>query len=74
MEQFERLKNLDSFASGKIQVLIASDVAARGLDIPQVEAVVEYEPATSAETRTHRVGRTGRAGRPGVAFILETSK
>ena len=74
MEQFERLRNLQAFTSGKVHVLVASDVAARGLDIPQVEAVVEYEVSTSKETRTHRAGRTGRAGRSGVAFQLEVEK
>ena len=71
MEQFERLSNLDKFRKGEARVLVCSDVASRGLDIPQVDSVVEFEQARDKDTQTHRVGRTGRAGRKGFAFILQ---
>jgi superfamily II DNA/RNA helicase len=70
LDQSLRTKTLDRFRSGDLQFLIASDVAARGLDIPDVSHVFNYEPPRHAEDYVHRIGRTGRAGRLGASFTL----
>ncbi len=70
MDQFSRLKTLDAFRAGEISYLIASDVAARGLDIPAVSHVFNYDVPVHAEDYVHRIGRTGRAGREGHAITL----
>jgi superfamily II DNA/RNA helicase len=64
------MKTLDSFRAGSVQLLVASDVAARGLDIPAVSHVFNYDVPHHADDYVHRVGRTGRAGRQGFAFML----
>jgi superfamily II DNA/RNA helicase len=61
---------LDSFRTGEIPILVASDVAARGLDIPAVSHVFNYDIPHHAEDYVHRIGRTGRAGRSGQSFTL----
>lgn len=66
----QRRDALDAFASGKAKVLLVSDAAGRGIDIPAVDWVVHYEPATSAPGYVHRAGRTGRAGRQGTSLAL----
>jgi len=68
--QVERIKALEAFKSGKIAVLVATDVAARGLDIDQLPLVVNYEMPPHAEDYVHRIGRTGRAGASGEALSL----
>ncbi len=68
--QNERIQALDAFKSGKISVLIATDVAARGLDIEQLPLVINYEIPNAAEDYVHRIGRTGRAGALGAAISL----
>ena len=65
-----RTKTLDSFRAGTVQLLVASDVAARGLDIPAVSHIFNYDVPHHADDYVHRVGRTGRAGRQGFAFML----
>jgi superfamily II DNA/RNA helicase len=70
MAQSERLEVLQAFKDNKIQILCASDVAARGLDIPTVSHVFNYDVPTQAEDYIHRIGRTGRAGREGFSFTL----
>ena len=70
MTQSARLAALDEFKNGQIPLLIASDVAARGLDIPSVSHVFNFDVPPNAEDYVHRVGRTGRAGRHGHAFTL----
>ena len=70
MEQRDRDEVLVRFANRSCNVLVASDVAARGLDIDDIGAVVNYELPTDADTYLHRVGRTGRAGRGGLALSL----
>jgi superfamily II DNA/RNA helicase len=65
---------LHNFRENKLQLLVASDVAARGLDIPAVSHVFNYDVPIHAEDYVHRIGRTGRAGRSGKAFTLVTSK
>lgn len=68
--QAARTKALEAFKSGKIQVLVATDIAARGIDIAQLEQVVNYDLPNVPEDYVHRIGRTGRAGAVGQAFSL----
>ena len=70
MTQSARLAALDEFKSGESPLLIASDVAARGLDIPSVSHVFNFDVPSNAEDYVHRIGRTGRAGREGKAFTF----
>eukprot|EP00930_Biecheleria_cincta_P097670 TRINITY_DN89373_c0_g1_i1.p1 TRINITY_DN89373_c0_g1~~TRINITY_DN89373_c0_g1_i1.p1 ORF type:complete len:660 (-),score=147.38 TRINITY_DN89373_c0_g1_i1:469-2412(-) len=70
LEQDDRMRVMESFRKQKVVVLIATDVAARGLDIPTIRTVVSFDVARDIETHTHRVGRTGRAGAVGEAFTL----
>ncbi len=70
MDQHARLRTLTSFRDGEITYLIASDVAARGLDIPDVSHVYNFDIPTHAEDYVHRIGRTGRAGRKGNSITL----
>lgn len=73
MDQHARMKMLAAFKDLSVKILVASDVAARGLDIPEVSHVFNYDVPTHAEDYVHRIGRTGRAGRSGVAVTLVTS-
>ena len=68
--QLERIQALDAFKSGKVTVLIGTDVAARGLDIDQLPMVINYEIPSAPEEYVHRIGRTGRAGAFGKAISL----
>ena len=68
--QDERLKALDAFKSGSVDVLVATDVAARGLDIVDLPAVFNFDVPYNAEDYVHRIGRTGRAGASGLAVTL----
>ncbi len=72
LEQYERTDVLVQFANRSCSVLVATDVAARGLDIKELEAVVNYDMPQDPEVYTHRIGRTGRAGEEGLAFSLFT--
>ena len=72
--QREREIALEKFKTGKCNVLVATDVASRGLDIPGVDLVVQVEPPKDAETYIHRSGRTARAGRSGVCITFYTLK
>ena len=72
MEQAERIRELDRFKAGEITVLVASDVAARGLDIKGVSHVFNYDVPWHPDDYVHRIGRTGRAGAKGKAFTLAT--
>ncbi len=65
-----RMKALSDFKAGKIQVLIATDVAARGLDISEVTHVINFQPPRDIDSYIHRIGRTGRAGKGGKAFTF----
>ncbi|CAB9507569.1 dependent RNA helicase [Seminavis robusta] len=69
-EQRERNKSLDAFRQGKISVMVATDVAARGLDVPTIGLVVQVDAPLDVDSYTHRVGRTGRAGSKGSAVAL----
>ncbi len=70
--QDERLKSLDAFKRGEVDLLVATDVAARGLDIADLPAVFNFDVPFNAEDYVHRIGRTGRAGASGVAITLAT--
>lgn len=70
LDQSQRTKTLDRFRSGELKILVASDVAARGLDVPDVSHVFNYEPPRTPDDYVHRIGRTGRAGREGASFTL----
>lgn len=72
MEQRERNRALAAFKRGALQALVATDVAARGIDVPDVVRVIHAEPPGDPESYTHRSGRTGRAGRKGTSSILLT--
>ncbi|GHD08113.1 DEAD/DEAH box helicase [Tianweitania populi] len=72
MDQRARMQTLDAFRNNKLKLLVASDVAARGLDIPAVSHVFNFDVPIHAEDYVHRIGRTGRAGRSGKAFTLVT--
>jgi len=70
LPQSERMKTLQRFRDGELKFLVASDVAARGLDVPDVGHVFNYAPPVKDEDYVHRIGRTGRAGRSGESFTL----
>jgi len=72
LDQSVRMKTLESFRKGDLKLLVASDVAARGLDIPAVSHVFNYDVPHHAEDYVHRIGRTGRAGRLGEAYVIVT--
>jgi ATP-independent RNA helicase DbpA len=74
LDQRDREEMLVRFANRSCTVLIASDVAARGLDITDLPMVINFDIAASADTHLHRIGRTGRAGRRGVALSLCTPR
>ncbi|CAA6653812.1 unnamed protein product [Spirodela intermedia] len=72
ISQYQRERTLNSFRQGKFTVLVATDVAARGLDIPNVDLIIHYELPNDPETFVHRSGRTGRAGKEGNAILMFT--
>jgi superfamily II DNA/RNA helicase len=74
LDQHQRTATLDAFRNGTIAFLAASDVAARGLDIPEVSHIFNYDVPIHPEDYIHRIGRTGRAGREGFAAMLVTPK
>src|SRR5580693_6011552 len=70
LDQRARMAALDAFRNGEVQLLVCSDVAARGLDIPDVSHVINYDAPHHAEDYVHRIGRTGRAGKSGQALTI----
>ncbi|GAA3994853.1 DEAD/DEAH box helicase [Deinococcus rubellus] len=70
LAQSQRERALGAFRAGRVRVLVATDVAARGLDIPEVDLVVQYHLPQDHESYVHRSGRTGRAGRTGTAIVM----
>jgi superfamily II DNA/RNA helicase len=70
MSQNARQRSLAQFESGRVSTLVATDVAARGLDVDDVTHVINFDPPTTPDDYVHRVGRTGRAGRPGTGITL----
>ncbi|MDR2873323.1 MAG: DEAD/DEAH box helicase [Methanobrevibacter sp.] len=74
MRQSQRDKVMNKFRQGKVEILVATDVAARGIDVPDVEAVFNYDVPNDNEYYVHRIGRTGRAGKTGYAFTFVAGK
>ena len=74
MRQSQRDRVMGKFRRGKIEILVATDVAARGIDVPDVEAVFNYNVPNNNEYYVHRIGRTGRAGKTGYAFTFVAGK
>ena len=74
LDQSVRTRTLDAFRNGELRLLIASDVAARGLDIPAVSHIFNFDVPFQPDDYVHRIGRTGRAGRTGHAFMLVGSR
>lgn len=74
LDQSQRTRTLDGFREGALKFLIASDVAARGLDVPSVSHVINFDVPGHAEDYVHRIGRTGRAGRDGKAITICTPR
>ncbi len=72
MAQNERDRALEAFRQGGVQALVATDVAARGIDVRDIARVIQVEPPTDVETYTHRSGRTGRAGKQGTSVLFVT--
>ncbi|WP_232060093.1 DEAD/DEAH box helicase [Athalassotoga saccharophila] len=73
IKQFQRDKVMNAFKSKNVKILVATDVAARGLDIKDVEIVINYDLPNYNEYYVHRIGRTGRMGKSGIAFTFVTS-
>jgi ATP-dependent RNA helicase RhlE len=74
LSQNKRQAALDGFRSGKYQIMVATDIAARGIDVSSISHVINYDMPDTAEAYTHRIGRTGRAAKTGDAFTLVTSE
>jgi ATP-independent RNA helicase DbpA len=74
IEQFDRDRVMAKFRNGSTRVLVATDVAARGLDVANLDLVVNFELPAQPEVYVHRIGRTGRAGKPGLAISLCTDR
>jgi ATP-dependent RNA helicase RhlE len=72
LPQNKRQEALDGFRSGKYQVLVATDIAARGIDVSKISHVINYDMPDTVDAYTHRIGRTGRAARTGDAFTFVT--
>jgi superfamily II DNA/RNA helicase len=72
LDQQTRMRTLESFRNGSLKLLVASDVAARGLDIPDVSHVFNFDVPHHADDYVHRIGRTGRAGKTGQTFMITT--
>jgi superfamily II DNA/RNA helicase len=72
LSQNRRQEALDGFRSGKFQILVATDIAARGIDVSSISHVINYDMPDSADAYTHRIGRTGRAAKTGDAFTFIT--
>jgi ATP-dependent RNA helicase DDX21 len=74
VKQRDREKIYEDFKTGRILKIVATNVAARGLDFPNIELVIQVEPPKQVEAYIHRAGRTGRAGNKGVSVVLSRRK
>lgn len=74
MQQSAREKTIEQLKNGRLDILVATDVAARGLDVPRISHVVNYDITQDVESYIHRIGRTGRAGREGKAILFVTPR
>lgn len=74
LSQSRRQAAMDGFREGRVQILVATDIAARGIDVSSISHVINYDMPDTAEAYTHRIGRTGRAARTGDAFTLVTDE
>ncbi len=74
LQQSAREQTIDRLKKGKLDILIATDVAARGLDVQRISHVINYDISQDVESYVHRIGRTGRAGREGVAILFVTPR
>ena len=74
LSQAERNRIMGRFKAGEIAVLVATDVAARGIDVSDVDAVINYDVPEDNEHYTHRIGRTGRAKREGASYLFYTKE
>ena len=74
MQQAQRERTIEQLKQGKIDILVATDVAARGLDVERISHVINYDVPSDPESYTHRIGRTGRAGRSGEAILFITPR
>ena len=74
MQQVQRERTIEQLKNGKIDILVATDVAARGLDVERISHVINYDVPSDPESYTHRIGRTGRAGRSGEAILFITPR
>lgn len=74
MKQSNRIQTLNSFKNGRLNILIATDVAARGIDVDDVDAVFNYDIPQDCEYYIHRIGRTGRAGKSGAAYTIASGR
>lgn len=74
LQQAQRERTIQQLKDGKIDILVATDVAARGLDVERISHVINYDVPTDPESYTHRIGRTGRAGRSGEAILFITPR
>ncbi|MGA2192925.1 MAG: C-terminal helicase domain-containing protein, partial [Nitrospirota bacterium] len=72
LSQNKRQAALDGFKTGRYRVLVATDIAARGIDVTRISHVINYDMPDTVDAYTHRIGRTGRAERTGDAFTLVT--
>jgi ATP-dependent RNA helicase RhlE len=74
MSQNRRQEAMDGFRSGQYKLMVATDIAARGIDVTQISHVINYDMPDTADAYTHRIGRTGRAAKTGDAFTFVTSE
>jgi len=74
MSQYQRQAALDGFRSGSFKILVATDIAARGIDVLDISHVVNYDMPDTTDAYIHRIGRTGRIGKTGTAFTLVTGE
>ena len=74
MSQHARQQAMDGFRRGKFDILVATDIAAHGIDVPEVSHVINFDFPNTTDTYTHRIGRTGRAEQSGEAFTLASAE